>query len=116
MIGRIPRSIRVVATCAGLASLAACGTVAPYPFLAVVGGETMSLSTTDKTLGDHLASAVTGKDCSTFEAREKRPYCQPYKEKADPSINDPHCYRTLGSVDCYDRTYKYPTPSQRVGG
>ncbi|MEX2643571.1 MAG: hypothetical protein WD270_08965 [Acetobacterales bacterium] len=116
MIGRISRSIRVAATCAVLASLAACGTVAPYPFLAIVGGETMSLSTTDKTLGDHLASAVTGKDCSTFEALEKRPYCQPRTEPADLSVKDPYCYRTLGNVDCYDRTYKYPTPSQRVGG
>ncbi len=98
-----------------LTVLAGCGTMTPYPFLAVIGGETMSLSTTDKTLGDHVASSITGKDCSTFEAMEKRPYCKPHGEPKDPSLDDPLCYRTLGDVDCYDREYPYPTPNQRIG-
>ena len=98
-----------------LAVLAGCGTMAPYPFLALIGGETASLSTTDKTLGDHIASSVTGKDCSTFEAMEKRPYCKPHGSPPNPSMDDPLCYRTLGDVDCYDPKYPYPTPTQRIG-
>jgi hypothetical protein len=111
----IARSARILGAGAIIAVLAGCGTMAPYPFLAIVGGETMSLSTTDKTLGDHLASSVTGEDCSTFEAMEKRPYCKPYGGERDPALDDPVCYRTLGDVDCYDREYAYPTPTQRVG-
>lgn len=116
MTDGIWRAARTLACILALTALPGCGAMTPYPFLAVVGGETMSLSTTDKTLGDHLASAVTGEDCSTLEALEKRPYCQPRRPRIDPAESDPACYRTIGTVDCYDRNYKYATPSQRIGG
>lgn len=58
----------------------------------------VSLTSTKKTLGDHVASAATGKDCSSITFTETGHYC-PDKVVVDRS--KVYCYRTLADVDCH---------------
>ena len=72
--------------------------------LVVVGTSATTLAHTDKTLPDHVATWVTGEDCSILRStQEKGPYC--LSEEEIEARNDPGpqvvCYRTLGAIDCY---------------
>lgn len=60
----------------------------------------------DKTPTDLLASAVTGLDCDTIrKSRDKGPLCRPEQEEV---IEAPvYCYRTLGTINCFDRPDPY---------
>ncbi|WP_421877563.1 hypothetical protein [Pacificispira sp.] len=60
----------------------------------------------DKTPTDLIASAVTGLDCDTIrKSRDKGPLCRPEKEEV---IEAPlYCYRTLGTVNCFERPNPY---------
>jgi hypothetical protein len=71
------------------------GTVAPVAFV-----EGASVVVTDKTLGDHLVSMYSGKDCSTIRTSKGMRYCAEDEPAPPPQ---PYCYRTLGKVTCYDR-------------
>lgn len=70
--------------------------------------EGVSVINSDKTLGDHVASWVTGKDCSSI--REKMfntDYCQEYP-KRPPKKAPVFCYRTLADVSCYSEPSTNP--------
>lgn len=55
---------------------------------------------TDKTIEDHIMSLTSGKDCSIIRKEKDLTYC----EEDEPKINQNiFCYKTLGSVTCYDR-------------
>jgi|TARA_B110000438_G_C15222775_1_gene397995 hypothetical protein len=55
---------------------------------------------TDKTIEDHIMSLSSGKNCSIVRKEKGLTYC----EEDEPIINQNlFCYKTLGSVTCYDR-------------
>ncbi|MDQ2104652.1 hypothetical protein [Azospirillum isscasi] len=66
--------------------------------VASVGADLASVTSTKKTLGDHLVSAATGRDCSAIVFSETGQYC-PEKQYVDRSRL--YCYRTLADVDCH---------------
>jgi hypothetical protein len=88
--------------------LSGCAAIALTPAAAVYAGvEGLSLNHTDKLMSDHVASAVTGQDCSFLKYKETGIYCrsaaeiaaQAAKERRDLSG---YCYRRRGLVTCYD--------------
>lgn len=82
------------ATAAGL--LAGCA----GPEIAAVGAAAglATFTSTKKTLTDHAASAVTGRDCSLISWTETGVYCP---EQVVVDRSNLYCYRTLGGVDCH---------------
>lgn len=65
---------------------------------AAVGADLVSLTSTKKTIGDHIVSAATGEDCSSVTFTETGRYC-PEKVVVDRSRL--YCYRTLADVECH---------------
>jgi len=66
---------------------------------------------TDKTLVDHAASAVSGKDCSLLYTNNNGDWCReridPEQEAIRQAESRPYCYNTLGAVTCYDTPDPY---------
>lgn len=62
--------------------------------------ESVSLMGTDKTLGDHIISLSSGKDCSRVRKEQGLTYCVEDMPQIRQNI---YCYRDLGGVTCYDR-------------
>lgn len=73
--------------------------------MVIVGSSAASLAHTDKTMPDHVATWVTGEDCSLLRYTEENgPYCQPEAQVETPATAPQLvCYRTLGTIDCYDK-------------
>jgi len=57
-----------------------------------------SYNVTKKMPWDHLASALTGRDCSMVSLEQSGYYCPPTIEVERP---DMYCYKTLAGVDCH---------------
>ncbi|MEE2698357.1 MAG: hypothetical protein VX923_01515 [Pseudomonadota bacterium] len=55
---------------------------------------------TDKTIEDHVMSFTSGKNCSLIRKEKGLTYCEEDEPKIMQNI---FCYKTLGSVTCYDR-------------
>ena len=53
---------------------------------------------TDKTIGDHVISFATGKNCSTIRKNLGKTYCE---EDEVGHIDEVYCYKTIGAVTCY---------------
>lgn len=87
--------------------LGACGAV---PQLA--GIEAVGTVTTGKPFSDHLWSLYTGKDCSSIRVYNGQTYCQEDEIVPQPVL---FCYRTLGTVTCYDRPDPHKGRYQKVG-
>lgn len=71
------------------------------PAATLVGVEAASVMGTQKTIGDHIASKMTGLDCSTPRAQiDNGEVC---RQKPQPAGKRPqvYCYRTLAEPDCY---------------
>ena len=86
-------------------TLAACdGAVGTNTVL--FAASTATIINEDKTPTDILATAVTGLDCNTIrKTKDKGPLCRPPEERI---IEPPtYCYRTLGTVNCFDRPNPY---------
>lgn len=60
--------------------------------------ELVSVTSTDKTIGDHLVSWSSGKNCSTVRTERGQTYCVEDAIVQDEKL---YCYRTLGDVTCY---------------
>lgn len=73
------------------------------------------IANTKKTIGDHVASLVTGQDCSTVKYSEDQVYCRAYPEKLVVVKQPLYCYRTLGDVDCHTRPNPFGGDPQPVG-
>jgi hypothetical protein len=98
----------------GLAALAlagllsGCTTLAMMPAAAVYAGvEGISLNHTDKLMSDHVASAITGQDCSFLKYKDTGNYCRSAAEIAEQAAKERrdlsgYCYRRRGMVTCYD--------------
>lgn len=80
-------------------------TTLPAQITALLAVEGTSVILTDKTIGDHIISHYSGKNCSSVRLEQGRTYC--VEDEANP-VADVYCYRTLGSITCY----KHPDPSQ----
>lgn len=87
---------RTAALLTAILALAGC-TLTPLGG-AVVGADIVTLNATKKTIGDHVASAATGKDCSIISFTQSGDYC-PDKVVVDRSRL--YCYRTLADVECH---------------
>ena len=77
----------------------------------MTGASVVSFVNTDKFLGDHLATAVTGEDCSALYVEESGSYCKEYVDESAQAMAEledaPYCYETLGDITCYDRPDPY---------
>lgn len=85
-------------------ALSACGGTVG---LAVAGLTATTFASTEKLPADHVASWITGEDCSALEAERTGQYCRSEAEIAaaalanSPAVAMPvYCYRTLGEVAC----------------
>lgn len=82
---------------------------------AVVAGTAATLMATKKLPTDLIAQGITGKDCSTLRAdKDGGPICR--SKNWGKYINKPqYCYRSLGSVDCYDQKDPNRSDDELVG-
>lgn len=74
--------------------------------------EVVSVVASDKTVGDHIISFTSGKDCSSVRAQLGQYYCKEDEPKDPPK---PYCYRTLGNVTCYSASDPYNGQQQPLG-
>ncbi|RUQ70848.1 hypothetical protein [Azospirillum doebereinerae] len=82
-----------------LAAVAVGGCSSPPPLVpTLIGVDMIALNATKKTVGDHIVSAATGRDCSIISFSESGDYC-PDKVVVDRSRV--YCYRTLADVECH---------------
>jgi hypothetical protein len=51
------------------------------------------------TLVNEAASSLTGKQCEVQNAFKEKPFCDEFVPPPSPVV---HCFRTLGSVNCYN--------------
>ena len=86
-----------------------CATASIVPPAVIAGTiEGVSLNQTGKTMSDHIASWVTGQDCSILRYTKDGKYCVTAAElaKQDAELHRPYygtCYRVRGNVTCYDQ-------------
>ena len=76
--------------------LGACALEPALGPAAAVGAASLVL--TGRTPVDHVASLVTGQDCSAVRLERRLPYCAPHQ---GPPASQPYCTRSLGAVDCW---------------
>ena len=82
----------------------------PSPMLyPLEGGSVMA---TDKTIGDHIVSWASGKDCSSVRWEQGKTYCKEDELHVEPAV---FCYKTLGDSVCYDRPDPYHNNEQKTG-
>ncbi|MFQ5763639.1 MAG: hypothetical protein ACE5GT_01810 [Rhodospirillales bacterium] len=67
---------------------------------------------TDKTIEDHIISWTSGKDCSSVRKEQGLTYCVEDEPTVTPNV---YCYKTLGSVDCFDRPDPHKGRHQKIG-
>lgn len=65
-----------------------------------IAGQGISVVGSKKTIGDHLVSILSGKDCSSIRAERGFYYCKEDEPVPEQAV---YCYRTLGDVTCYER-------------
>lgn len=115
-LGMMTRPLAVLALAALLSGCA----IAALPAAAVYGGvEGLSLNHTDKLMSDHVASAVTGQDCSFLKYKDTGIYCRSAAEIAEQAAKErrdlsAYCYRRRGIVTCYDSPDPTATGEIRV--
>lgn len=103
-----------IAPLAGMVLLAGCGWVGRDGLeteVARVGDglvfanlEAFTVINTHKTMGDHVASWVTGLDCSTPRASRGDSYCRDRPPKPQPP-QQVYCYASLGRPSCFSQPY-----------
>ena len=103
-----------------LAGLTGCETLALVPAAAVYAGvEGLSLNQTGKLASDHVASAITGEDCSFLRYKDTGNYCRSAAEIAAQEAKERrdlagYCYRRIGLVTCYTEPEPGATDEIRV--
>ena len=84
----------------------------------MVGAGATSFVHTEKTLVDHAVSWATEKDCAALHTANNEPYCQSYppdpRERLAETAESLHCYRTLGTVTCYEQPDRWASRQTRV--
>ena len=72
------------------------------PFTALLAVDAVSVINTGKTMEDHVASWITGEDCSLIRASHGYDYCE--NTKPGPTVTQTaYCYKSLAKVSCFDR-------------
>jgi len=66
--------------------------------------EMISLVATKKTMFDHVATWVTGQDCSTPRAEREGTYCVEWPETPPPPPQV-YCYASFARPTCYSQPY-----------
>ncbi len=66
--------------------------------------EVLSVINTKKTLGDHVATWITGKDCSTVRAQREGAWCVDCPAPPAPP-QQVYCYASLARPSCYSQPY-----------
>lgn len=66
--------------------------------------EVLSVINTKKTLGDHVATWITGKDCSTVRAQREGAWCVDWPAPPAPP-QQVYCYASLARPSCYSQPY-----------
>jgi hypothetical protein len=66
--------------------------------------ELVSVVATKKTLFDHVATWVTGRDCSTPRSEREGTYCVDWPE-APPPPQQVYCYASWARPTCYAQPY-----------
>lgn len=94
-------------------ALAGCGGAEPG-FLAL-SAATSTVINSDKLPTDFIADAVTGLDCNSIrQSMDKGPLCRAPEQRV---IERPvYCYRTLGTINCYDQPDPYRDGAEQVSG
>ncbi len=95
---------------AALVMLAAVSGCANIPVFAEAEG--VSAVLTKKTVTDHIVSLSSGKNCSSARVDRGQSYCVEDEINPPPKV---YCYRTLGSVSCYDRPDPYNGGQKALG-
>lgn len=67
--------------------------------------EAISLIGTDKTVGDHVISLASGKDCSSVRSEQGKTYCK--EDQIAAPKPEMYCYRNIGQVTCYEKPQPY---------
>ena len=106
--------IRLIALFAALAALSACAFVGRDGIetkLSHVGDaniflnlEVLSVINTKKTMGDHIATWITGKDCSSVRAEREGVWCVDWPGPPPPR-QQVYCYASLARPSCYSQPY-----------
>ncbi|WP_207458936.1 hypothetical protein [Azospirillum sp. SYSU D00513] len=94
---QLRRSMVLVGFLLAAGGLGGCA-AGPVVGAAVAGAQVASLSSTKKTLDDHVASGILGEDCSTISLAETGRYCN---ERVKVDRSNLYCYRTLADVECH---------------
>lgn len=83
-----------------LALLPLAGGCTPTSMVTGAGAavDLVSLTSTRKTVVDHVVSGLTGKDCSSVSFSQTGDYCP---EKVVVDRSNLYCYRTLADVECH---------------
>ena len=94
-------------------ALAGCSGAEPG-FLALTAA-TSTVVNSDKLPTDFIADAVTGLDCNSIrQSMDKGPLCRAPEQRV---IERPvYCYRTLGTINCYDQPDPYRDGAEQVSG
>ncbi|WP_376956741.1 hypothetical protein ABNQ39_08240 [Azospirillum sp. A26] len=94
---RIGRMRGWIAVSLAITALALAGCTSPLG-LAAAGADVVTLNATKKTIGDHIVSAATGRDCSILSFEKTGDYCP---DKVEIDRSRVYCYRTLADVECH---------------
>lgn len=70
----------------------------------LVNLEVLSVINTKKTLGDHIATWVTGKDCSSVRAEREGVWCTDWPGPPPPPTQV-YCYASWARPSCYAQPY-----------
>lgn len=73
------------------------------PAVTYVLADGISLMNTQKTIEDHVISAITGMDCSTVRASKGDHYCLEPPKATPVFIRTAYCYKSIARVSCYDQ-------------
>lgn len=76
----------------------------PSPEAAMINLEVLSVINTKKTLGDHVATWITGRDCSTIRAQREGAWCVDWPAPPAPP-QQVYCYASLARPSCYSQPY-----------
>ena len=71
---------------------------APVSMQQVMIIDGVAVTTTGKTISDHIVSYTTGKNCSSVRRQKGQNFC----EEDDLSLPEEiYCYNSIGNVSCY---------------
>lgn len=106
--------IRHLAPLAGILLLSGCGWAdqeslhasgnPPGIGATLMNLEVLSVINTKKTLTDHVATWITGKDCSTIRAQREGAWCVDWPNPPAPP-QQVYCYSSLARPSCYAQPY-----------